>query len=74
MGWWLTGIYCLGGVLGSILGGVSSDRLVKKLGVRARAVVLAVGQLVATPFSVAMFYMDPPWVFVPQAIGYLFGT
>jgi len=67
-------IYSIGGILGSILGGISSDRLVKRLGVRARAIVLAVGQLIATPFSIAMFYMDPPWVFVPQAIGYLFGA
>ncbi|ODM92134.1 Protein spinster 1 [Orchesella cincta] len=74
VGWWLTAIYCIGGVLGSVLGGVTSDMLVNKLGVKARAVVLAVGQLVATPFSVLMFYMDPPYVFIPQTVGYLFGA
>lgn len=66
--------YTVGGILGSLLGGVSSDKLVKRLGVSARAVVLAVGQIIATPFSIAMFYIDPPWVFIPQAIGYLFGA
>lgn len=45
VGWWLTLIYSVGGVLGSILGGVSSDKLVKRMGVRSRAIVLAVGQV-----------------------------
>lgn len=73
MGWWLTAIYCVGGVLGSILGGITSDRLVSRLGVSARAVVLAVGQLIATPFAFGLLYLDPPLAFIPQSIGYLFG-
>ncbi|OXA52097.1 putative metabolite transport protein HI_1104 [Folsomia candida] len=74
VGWWLTGIYCIGGVAGSILGGITSDRLVNRLGVSARAIVLAVGQLIATPFAIGMLYLDPPMAFIPQSIGYLFGA
>jgi MFS family permease len=70
----LTAIYSFGGIAGSILGGVTSDRLVNRLGVAARAVVLAVGQLLATPFAVGLLYFDPPIAFIPQSIGYLFGA
>jgi len=73
VGWYLTAIYCFGGVGGSILGGVTSDKLVNRLGVAARAVVLAVGQLLATPFAIGLLYLDPPLAFIPQSIGYLFG-
>jgi hypothetical protein len=43
------------------------------MGVAARAVVLAVGQLLATPFAIGLLYFDPPVAFIPQSIGYLFG-
>lgn len=44
-GWWLTGISIGGGALGSVVGGYISDRLVNRLGISARALVLAGSQV-----------------------------
>lgn len=43
--WWLTGISIGGGALGSVAGGYISDRLVTRLGISARALVLAASQV-----------------------------
>lgn len=42
---WLTGISIGAGAVGTVIGGVLSDRLVSKLGISARALVLAISQV-----------------------------
>ncbi|CAG7823077.1 unnamed protein product [Allacma fusca] len=71
-GWWLMGISIGGGTVGAAFGGFFSDRLVKSLGISSRAVVLASSQLLATPFSLGLLYLDPPYAFFSLLIGYVF--
>ncbi|XP_035709150.1 uncharacterized protein LOC118436091 isoform X2 [Folsomia candida] len=57
---WLTGISIGAGAAGTLIGGYASDRLVSKLGISARALVLAISQLIASPFAFALFFLEPP--------------
>ncbi|CAL8071526.1 unnamed protein product [Orchesella dallaii] len=70
-GWWLTGISIGGGAIGSVCGGYLSDRLVNRLGISARALVLAGSQLISVPFTVGLLYLEPPYAFLSLLIGYI---
>ncbi|OXA59747.1 D-xylose transporter [Folsomia candida] len=70
--WWLTWITIFGGSIGVIFGGFVSDILVSRLGLSARALVLAVSQVVAFPFALATLCYDPPISFFALLIGYFF--
>ena len=51
MGIWLFLVSLLGGSIGILVGGTISDRIVKRMGLQARAWTLAVTQLLAVPFA-----------------------
>ncbi|KAK7065848.1 hypothetical protein SK128_005206 [Halocaridina rubra] len=72
LGLWVSGCSILGGSLGVAVGGFVSDRLVKRLGLRARLYVLAGSQLLATPFATGVLYFAPPWAFLSLLGAYLF--
>ncbi|XP_043217544.1 probable sphingolipid transporter spinster homolog 1 isoform X1 [Amphibalanus amphitrite] len=72
LGLWLSWVSIVGGSIGVTVGGVVSDRLVKRIGLRARIWVLSASQLVATPFAVGVLYFPPQWCFVSLLTAYLF--
>ncbi|XP_068243293.1 hexuronate transporter [Palaemon carinicauda] len=72
LGLWVTGCSIIGGSLGVAVGGFVSDRLVKRLGIRARLYVLAGSQLLATPFAAGVLYFPPPGAFFSLLGAYLF--
>ncbi|XP_064086730.1 protein spinster-like isoform X2 [Macrobrachium nipponense] len=72
LGLWVTGCSIIGGSLGVAVGGFVSDRLVKRIGLRARLYVLAGSQLLATPFAAGVLYFPPPGAFFSLLGAYLF--
>ncbi|XP_034233976.1 putative metabolite transport protein HI_1104 [Thrips palmi] len=72
LGWSLFIVTCLVGSIGVMLGGVISDRFVLYMGVRGRLLVLALSQLIATPFAFGSVYFDPLWAMITLGIAYLF--
>lgn len=72
LGWWLFAVTIGIGGVGVVLGGVVSDKFVAKMGVRSRVAVLAVSQLIATPFAFGSVYFNPVWAMITLAISYLF--
>lgn len=72
LGLWVSGCSIIGGSLGVAVGGFVSDRLVKRLGIRARLYVLAGSQFLATPLAAGVLFFPPPWAFLSLLIAYLF--
>ncbi|XP_042205827.1 protein spinster homolog 1-like [Homarus americanus] len=72
IGLWVMCASIVGGSLGVAVGGFVSDRLVKKLGVKARLYVLAASQLIATPFAAGVLYFPPPGCFFILLGSYVF--
>uniref|UniRef100_A0A0P4WHA3 Major facilitator superfamily (MFS) profile domain-containing protein n=1 Tax=Scylla olivacea TaxID=85551 RepID=A0A0P4WHA3_SCYOL len=72
LGLWVTGCSIIGGSLGVAVGGFVSDRLVKRLGLRARLYVLAGSQFVATPFAAGVLFFPPPGAFFSLLAAYIF--
>lgn len=72
LGLWVTGCSIIGGSLGVAVGGFVSDRLVKKLGLRARLYVLAGSQFIATPFAAGVLFFPPPGAFFSLLGAYIF--
>ncbi|XP_050708531.1 sphingosine-1-phosphate transporter SPNS2-like isoform X2 [Eriocheir sinensis] len=72
LGLWVTACSIIGGSLGVAVGGFVSDRLVKRLGLRARLYVLAGSQLIATPFAAGVLYFPPPGAFFSLLGAYIF--
>lgn len=72
LGWWLM-IVTLGvGSTGVVIGGIVSDKFVKKMGVRSRVVVLALSQLLATPGAFGAVFFNPFWALISLASSYFF--
>ncbi|KAJ8985205.1 hypothetical protein NQ317_018234 [Molorchus minor] len=49
LGWWLFAMTIIIGSIGVVVGGIVSDKIVAKMGIRSRCVVLAVSQIISTP-------------------------
>lgn len=60
------------GSIGVVVGGIVSDKIVKKMGVRSRVLVLALSQLISTPGAFGSVYFDPFWAMVSLATSYFF--
>ena len=72
LGWWLFAVTIGIGSIGVVVGGIVSDKLVKKMGVRSRVLVLALSQLISTPGAFGSIYFDPFWAIVSLATSYFF--
>lgn len=73
LGWWLFAVTIGIGSIGVVVGGIVSDKIVKKRGIKSRIAVLAVSQLIATPFAFGSVYCEPLWAMINLGISYFFG-
>lgn len=73
LGWWLFGVTIGIGSVGVVAGGVVSDKIVAKMGIKSRVAVLAISQLIATPFAFGSVYYEPVWAMITLGISYFFG-
>uniref|UniRef100_A0A8D8PNV6 Protein spinster homolog 1 n=1 Tax=Cacopsylla melanoneura TaxID=428564 RepID=A0A8D8PNV6_9HEMI len=72
LGWGLFFVTFVVGSLGVVIGGMVSDKIVEKMGIKSRVAVLAISQLIATPFAFGSIYMGPVGAMVTLAISYIF--
>uniref|UniRef100_A0A1A9ZLE7 Major facilitator superfamily (MFS) profile domain-containing protein n=1 Tax=Glossina pallidipes TaxID=7398 RepID=A0A1A9ZLE7_GLOPL len=72
LGWWLFCVTIGIGSVGVVVGGIVSDRIVAKMGVRSRAIVLALSQLVATLPAFGSVYFNPLWAMITLGLSYFF--
>lgn len=72
LGWWLFAVTIGIGSIGVVVGGIISDKLVKKMGVRSRVLVLALSQLISTPGAFGSVFFDPLWAMITLAMSYIF--
>ncbi|XP_012055845.1 PREDICTED: LOW QUALITY PROTEIN: uncharacterized protein LOC105618925 [Atta cephalotes] len=72
LGWWLFAVTIVIGSLGVVIGGVVSDKIVAKMGIRSRVACLAISQLIATPFAFGSVYFNPLWAMITLGISYFF--
>lgn len=73
LGWWLFAVTIGIGSIGVVVGGVVSDKIVAKMGIRSRVAVLAISQLIATPGAFGSVYFEPFWAMVTLGLSYFFG-
>lgn len=73
LGWWLFGVTIGIGSIGVVVGGIVSDKIVAKMGIKSRVAVLAISQLIATPFAFGSVLFEPFWAMVTLGISYFFG-
>lgn len=73
LGWWLFGVTIGIGSIGVVVGGIVSDKIVAKMGIRSRVAVLTISQLIATPFAFGSVYYEPVWAMITLGISYFFG-
>lgn len=73
LGWWLFSVVIIFGGLGVIVGGVVSDKIVAKMGIQSRVAILAISQLIATPFSFGAVYFEPTNALICMGISFFFG-
>lgn len=72
LGWALFAVTIVIGSIGVVVGGVVSDKFVAKMGIRSRVAVLAISQLIATPFAFGSVYFGPLWAMITLGISYFF--
>lgn len=72
LGWWLFGVTIGIGSIGVVVGGIVSDKIVAKMGIKSRVAVLAISQLIATPFAFGSVYFEPVWAMITLGISYFF--
>lgn len=73
MGWWLFVVTIFIGSIGVVVGGVVSDKIVAKMGIRSRVAVLCISQLIAAPGAFGSVYFDPLWAMITLGLSYFFG-
>lgn len=61
------------GSIGVVAGGVVSDKFVAKMGVRSRVIILALSQIIATPFAFGSVYCEPVGAMISLGFSYFFG-
>lgn len=72
LGWGLFFVTFVVGSLGVVVGGMVSDKIVEKMGIKSRVAVLAISQLIATPFAFGSIYLGPVGAMITLAISYIF--
>jgi len=72
LGWWLFIVTIGIGSIGVVVGGVVSDKIVAKMGIKSRVACLAISQLIATPFAFGSVYFEPLWAMITLGISYFF--
>lgn len=72
-GWWLFAMTIIIGSIGVVVGGIVSDKIVAKMGIRSRCIVLAVSQIIATPFAFGSVYCNPTGAMITLGFSYFFG-
>ncbi|KAK6625807.1 hypothetical protein RUM43_006106 [Polyplax serrata] len=72
LGWWLFAVTVVVGSIGVVAGGVISDKFVSKMGIKSRVLVLAISQLIASPFAFGSVYFDPLGAMITLGISYFF--
>jgi MFS family permease len=72
LGWWLFATTIGIGSIGVVVGGIVSDKFVKKMGIKSRVMVLALSQLISTPGAFGSIYFDPFWAMVNLSASYFF--
>lgn len=55
-----------------MVGGVVSDKIVAKMGIKSRVAVLAISQLIATPGAFGSVYFEPVWAMITLGLSYFF--
>ena len=73
LGWWLFAVTIIIGSIGVVVGGVVSDKFVKKMGIRSRVACLAISQILATPFAFGSVIFSPVGAMITLGISYFFG-
>uniref|UniRef100_A0A1I8PAW5 Major facilitator superfamily (MFS) profile domain-containing protein n=1 Tax=Stomoxys calcitrans TaxID=35570 RepID=A0A1I8PAW5_STOCA len=72
LGWWLFAVTIGIGSVGVVVGGVVSDKIVAKMGIRSRAFVLAISQLIATLPAFGSVFFEPLWAMITLGGSYFF--
>lgn len=72
LGWWLFAVTIVIGSIGVVAGGVVSDKFVAKMGIKSRCIILAISQIVATPFAFGSVYCNPVGAMITLGISYFF--
>ncbi|EDW78202.1 uncharacterized protein Dwil_GK16301 [Drosophila willistoni] len=72
LGWWLFAVTIGIGSVGVVVGGIVSDKIVAKMGIRSRAFVLALSQLISTLPAFGSVYFDPLWAMITLGLSYFF--
>lgn len=72
LGWWLFAVTIGIGSIGVVVGGVVSDKIVAKMGIRSRAFVLALSQLIATLPAFGSVWFEPVWAMITLGLSYFF--
>lgn len=72
LGWWLFAVTIVIGSIGVVAGGVLSDKFVAKMGIRSRVIILAVSQILSTPFAFGSVYFEPVGAMITLGISYFF--
>ncbi|XP_014259873.1 uncharacterized protein LOC106672735 [Cimex lectularius] len=72
LGNWLFFVTFVIGGIGVLVGGYVSDKIVANMGIKSRVAVLAISQLISTPFAFGSIYMGPTGAMITLAISYLF--
>lgn len=72
LGWWLFAVTIGVGGIGVVVGGIVSDKIVSKMGIRSRAACLALSQLISTLPAFGSVYFDPVWAMITLALSYFF--
>lgn len=63
----------IAGSIGVVVGGIVSDKIVAKMGIKSRVAVLAISQLISTPGAFGSVYFEPVWAMVTLGFSYFFG-
>jgi MFS family permease len=71
IGYWFMICSIVGGGCGVLAGGIFSDILVKRMGIRSRLWLLGGFHLLATPFAALTLHLSPPYAFA-TLMGYYF--
>lgn len=72
LGWWLFAVTIVIGSIGVVVGGIVSDKIVAKMGIRSRALVLALSQLISALPAFGSVIFEPLWAMITLGISYFF--
>lgn len=59
---------------GVVFGGFISDRVVKRTGPHGRIWVLALSQIMSSPFAAGVLFLDPPYCYFSLLPNYIIGS